>query len=224
VGERECSIQRRYQKIIEESPSPSVSPGDREELYERTRRIVKAIGYTGVGTVEFLKGAGGYYFMEINARLQVEHPVSEMVTGLDIVEWQIRTSAGETLDFSQDDVRLRGHAIECRIYAEDPETFVPSPGTITKLRLPDGRGGRVRVDHALHEGYKVSPFYDSMLCKVIAWGEDRKNCIGLMREALKSMAVEGVSTSIPVGVSVMEAPQFISGDFSTDFFDAVLAT
>jgi acetyl/propionyl-CoA carboxylase alpha subunit len=223
LGERECSIQRRYQKIIEESPSPSVSPGDRERLYGHTKKLIRAIGYTGVGTVEFLKGAGGYYFMEINARLQVEHPVSEMVTGLDIVEWQIRASAGEKLGFSQADVRLRGHAIECRVYAEDPVTFIPSPGTITRLAFPDGRGGRIRIDHALYEGYKVSPFYDPMLCKVITWGGDRRGCIALMDEALGGMALEGVSTSIPVGLSVMRNPHFISGDFSTDFFDAAFA-
>jgi acetyl/propionyl-CoA carboxylase alpha subunit len=222
LGERECSIQRRYQKIIEESPSAAVCPQDREKLYEYTRRIAAAVGYTGAGTVEFLKGGDGYYFIEINARLQVEHPVSEMVTDLDIVEWQIRIADGEPLNFGQGDVRLRGHAIECRIYAEDPETFVPSPGTITKLVLPEERDGRIRVEHALHEGYRVPPFYDPMLCKIIVWDDDRKACIGAMKKALESMTVEGVSTSVAAGIAVMESADFISGNFATDFFDDMI--
>jgi acetyl/propionyl-CoA carboxylase alpha subunit len=220
LGERECSIQRRYQKIIEESPSAAVSPEDREKLYAHTRRLVGAIGYTGAGTVEFLKGADGYYFMEINARLQVEHPVSEMVTGLDIVEWQIRVAAGEKLDFGQGDVKLRGHAIECRVYAEDSKTFTPSPGTVTRLVFPDARGGRVRIEHALHEGCRISPFYDPMLCKIITWDGDRKGCIDAMTGALEGLIIEGLSTSADAGIAVMKSEKFISGDFSTDFFDS----
>jgi acetyl/propionyl-CoA carboxylase alpha subunit/cytidylate kinase len=221
LGERECSIQRRYQKIIEESPSPAVSPADRELLYSYTEKMVRAIGYTGAGTIEYLRNAEGvFYFMEINARLQVEHPVSEMVTGLDLVEWQIRTAAGEGLAFTQRDVVLRGHAIECRIYAEDPKTFKPSPGIITKLRFPDLRDGRVRVEHAIMEGFRVSPFYDPMLCKLIAWGEDRKASNRTMREALGELVIQGVSTNITTDIAIMRNKNFAAGTFATNFLNS----
>ncbi|MDR1136202.1 MAG: ATP-grasp domain-containing protein [Clostridiales Family XIII bacterium] len=218
LGERECSIQRRYQKIVEESPSAAVNEEDRLKLYDYTKRIVKAIAYTGVGTIEFLKGESGYFFMEINARLQVEHPVSEMVTGLDLVEWQIRIADGENLSFTQEDVRLGGHAIECRVYAEEPVTFTPSPGVITKLVFPEENDGALRIEHALHTGYVVTPFYDPMLCKLIALHNNREACIGVMKAALEDMKIEGVSTNIDVGLAVMEDKRFISGGFSTDFF------
>ncbi|MDR0852308.1 MAG: ATP-grasp domain-containing protein [Clostridiales Family XIII bacterium] len=218
LGERECSIQRRYQKIVEESPSGSVSQADRETLYNYTREIVAKIGYSGAGTVEYLMdGAGNYYFMEINARLQVEHPVSEMVTGIDIVEWQIRIANGEELSFCQEDIRLTGHAIECRIYAEDPVTHIPSPGTISRLVFPAQTDCNIRIEHALAEGSIVSPYYDPMLCKVISWGEDRTASIDLMLQSLLAMIVEGVSTSIETNLDILNDTLFKSGTFTTDF-------
>jgi acetyl/propionyl-CoA carboxylase alpha subunit/cytidylate kinase len=220
LGERECSIQRRYQKIIEESPSAVVTEMDREKLYSYTEKIVRTIKYSGAGTIEYLRNAEGvYYFMEINARLQVEHPVSEMVTGLDLVEWQIRAANGEKLGFSQSDVCLRGHAIECRVYAEDPKTFKPSPGTITKLVFPDTKNGQVRLEHAIWEGFRVSPFYDPMLCKLIVWGEDRKTCIANMRDALGKFVLEGVSTNITTDIAIMRNKNFAAGTFATNFLN-----
>jgi acetyl/propionyl-CoA carboxylase alpha subunit/cytidylate kinase len=221
LGERECSIQRRYQKIIEESPSPVVSGEDRQKLYSHTEKIVRAIGYTGAGTVEYLRNSeGAFYFMEINARLQVEHPVSEMVTGLDLVEWQIRTANGEKLAFTQQDIRLRGHAIECRIYAEDPKTFKPSPGTITRLVFPETGDGQVRVEHAIMEGFRVSPFYDPMLCKLIVRGNDRRACITNMREALGELVIQGVSTNITTDIAIMRNKNFAAGTFTTNFLNS----
>jgi biotin carboxylase/cytidylate kinase len=220
LGERECSIQRRYQKIIEESPSAVVGEADRAKLYAYTEKIVTAIGYSGAGTIEYLRDSGGaYYFMEINARLQVEHPVTELVTGLDLVEWQIRVASGEKLGFTQDDVKLSGHAIECRIYAEDPKTFRPSPGTITRLVFPDTRRAQTRLEHAIWEGYKVSPFYDPMLCKLAVWGNDRASCIGNVIRALGEFVIEGVSTNIPTDLAIMRNRNFVAGNFATNFLN-----
>lgn len=220
LGERECSIQRRYQKLVEESPSVVVTDEDREKLYAYTEKIARAIKYSGAGTIEYLRNSEGrYYFMEINARLQVEHPVSELVTGLDLVAWQIRVANGEKLSFIQEDVPLKGHAIECRIYAEDPQTFKPSPGTITKLVFPDTGNGTVRLEHAIAEGYRVSPFYDPMLCKLAVWGEDRSACIAKVQAALGQLVVEGVSTTIPRAIAIMEDKNFMAGNFTTNFLD-----
>ncbi|MDR0760199.1 MAG: cytidylate kinase family protein [Treponema sp.] len=221
LGERECSIQRRYQKIIEESPSPVVSEADREKLYSYTEKIVRAIRYTGAGTIEFLRNSEGvFYFMEINARLQVEHPVSEMVTGLDLVEWQLRVANGEKLTVTQRDICLQGHAIECRIYAEDPKTFKPSPGIITRLEFPEAKNGRVRLEHAIWEGFRVSPFYDPMLCKLIVWGGDRKTCIANMREALGKLVIQGVSTNITTDIAITRNKNFAAGNFATNFLNS----
>jgi biotin carboxylase/cytidylate kinase len=221
LEERECSIQRRYQKIIEESPSPVVSETDREKLYSYTEKIVQAIKYTGAGTIEYLRNSEGvFYFMEINARLQVEHPVSEMVTGLDLVEWQIRVANGEKLAFTQQDICLRGHAIECRIYAEDPKTFKPSPGIISRLEFPESKNGQVRLEHAIWEGFRVSPFYDPMLCKLIVWGGDRKTCIKNMREALGKFVIQGVSTNITTDMAIMRNKNFAAGNFATNFLNS----
>jgi acetyl/propionyl-CoA carboxylase alpha subunit len=218
IGERECSIQRRYQKIIEESPSAAVADSERKLLYEYTRKFVKEIHYSGVGTIEYLRSADGtYYLMEINARLQVEHPVSEMVTGIDLVEWQLRIADNEKLSFSQDDIRINGHAIECRIYAEDPTTFHPAPGTITALAFPDTADGSVRLEHALQVGSKISPFYDPMICKLIAWGADRGQCISNVANALSQFRIEGVSTNITTDINIMRNDNFIAGVFDTDF-------
>lgn len=219
-GERECSIQRRYQKIIEESPSSAVTEEDRRKLYSYTKKLIKEMHYTGAGTVEYLRGEGGnYYFMEINARLQVEHPVSEMVTGTDLVECQIRVASGERLAFEQEDIVLKGHAIECRIYAEDPKTFQPCPGIISTVNFPSELDGKVRVEHAIKEGYKISPYYDPMICKLITWGEDRKQCIDNMLNALKEFKVEGISTSIKTDMAIMRNRHFVNGEFNTAFLN-----
>lgn len=218
LGERECSIQRRYQKLIEEAPSVVVSQKDREKLYESTRRLIQKMNYTGAGTVEYLRDKdGNYYFMEINARLQVEHPVSEMITHIDIVEWQMRIASGETLDIKQEDIQLNGHAIECRIYAEDPETFMPMMGTLKEITFPELRDGVVRVEHALSDGFKISPFYDPMICKLITWGKNRNESINHMKKALKSFELEGITTTIPVDLEIMENRYFLKGDFDTSF-------
>ena len=220
LGERECSIQRRYQKIIEESPSAAVTTEDRKKLYEYTKKLAKEMQYTGAGTVEFLRSqTGEYYFMEINARLQVEHPVSEFVTGVDLVKLQIQVARGEELPFTQEDITLKGHAIECRIYAENPKTFQPAPGMIQKLEFPKSADGKVRVDHAIYEGYRVSPFYDPMLCKLIVWGEDRKKCIENMIKALKEFKIEGIPTTITTNVAIMRDKSFANGDFTTAFLE-----
>jgi acetyl/propionyl-CoA carboxylase alpha subunit len=221
LGERECSIQRRYQKIIEESPSTVVTEEDRKALYSSTEKIVKAIGYSGAGTIEYLRDAQGtYYFMEINARLQVEHPVTELVTGLDLVEWQIRVADGEKLTFAQDGLRLSGHASECRIYAEDPKTFQPSPGIISRLVFPDTKKAEIRLEHAICEGYKVPPFYDPMLCKLVVWDKDRAGCIQSVIRALEEFVVEGVCTNIPTALAIMRNRNFTDGSFATNFLDA----
>jgi acetyl/propionyl-CoA carboxylase alpha subunit len=220
LGERECSVQRRYQKIIEESPSTVVSEEERKALYSHTRRFVHEIGYTGAGTVEYLRDVkGNFSFMEINARLQVEHPVSEMVTGIDIVEWQIRIANGEALPFGQDDIHLSGHAIESRLYAEDPITHDPSPGTISRLVLPGGTDSDVRIEHALYEGCPVSPYYDPMLCKIIVRCTDRVSCIEKMKTVLCGIITEGISTNIDTNMKILKDADFLAGTFSTDFIE-----
>ena len=220
LGERECSIQRRYQKIIEETPSPVVTAEDRARLYAYTAKFVQDIGYCGAGTIEYLRGADGtYYFMEINARLQVEHPVTEMVSGLDLVEWQIRVANGEKLAFDQAGITLSGHAIECRIYAEDPKTFRPSPGTITRLVFPDTKKAEMRLEHSIWEGYKVSPFYDPLLCKLIVWEKDRDSCIGGVTRALSEFRIEGIASNIPTNLAIMRNKKFVSGNFATNFLN-----
>lgn len=220
LGERECSIQRRYQKIIEESPSPVVTEEDRRKLYSYTKKIVKEMNYTGAGTIEYLRSEDGtYYFMEINARLQVEHPVSEMVTGIDLVEMQIRIASGEKLSYEQEDIFLKGHAIECRIYADDPKTFQPSPGVIEKISFPDTSDGQVRIEHAIREQYRISPYYDPMICKLITWGENRKQCILKMIKALREFNIQGVSTSIPTDIAIMRNRHFAEGNFTTAFLN-----
>ncbi|WP_294379202.1 cytidylate kinase family protein [uncultured Clostridium sp.] len=219
-GERECSIQRRYQKVIEESPSAIVTQKERNILYEYTKKIAHEMKYTGAGTIEFLRTEDGkYYFMEINARLQVEHPVSEFVTGKDFVELQIDIADGKKLQFEQSDIVLDGHAIECRIYAEDSRTFKPSPGKIEKLILPDTSSGNVRIDHAIYEGFKVSPFYDPMLAKLIVKGKNRRECINNMIKALKELIIEGVSTTTKVNLAIMRDKNYAEGNFNTSFLD-----
>jgi acetyl-CoA carboxylase, biotin carboxylase subunit len=222
LSERECSIQRRHQKIIEEGPSPVVSEGERQELFERTRRLVLRMGYHGAGTIENLRSADGqFYFMEINARLQVEHPVTEFLTGHDIVQHQLEIASGEKIAFEQADVTRKGHALEARVYAEDPETFFPSPGTISKIAFPEP-DEHLRIDHALAEGSVVPPFYDPLLAKVIAWDETRPLAISRLVQALRDFRIEGVKTTIPSNLKILEHPLFLGGDFTTAFIHEML--
>ncbi|MEX0449102.1 acetyl-CoA carboxylase biotin carboxylase subunit [Spiribacter sp. 221] len=193
LGERDCSMQRRHQKVIEESPAPGITPAERTRIGERCAQACRQLGYRGAGTFEFLYQDGEFYFIEMNTRIQVEHPVTEMVTGRDLVAEQIRVASGEGLSFTQADIEFRGHAIECRINAEDPERFMPSPGQITLYHPPGGPG--VRVDSHVYTGYHVPPHYDSMIGKVITWGEDRDSAIARMRTALSELVIEGINTN-----------------------------
>ncbi len=222
LGERECSIQRRHQKLIEESPSPSVTPDMRAAISERLRSAMKAIGYTNAGTVEFLMDENrNLYFIEVNARIQVEHPVTEFVTGIDLVKAQIRIAAGEELGaILKQPIELTGHAIECRINAEDPQTFKPSPGRITGLNLPGGIG--VRVDTAAYTDGIIPPYYDSLVAKLITYGKDREEAILRMRRSLSMFVVEGIRTSISLHDKILCDEDFISGRFDTTFVGKLL--
>jgi len=217
LGERECSIQRRHQKLIEESPSTAMTPELRQCTSDRLRTALKAAGYTNAGTVEFLMDAAGkLYFIEVNARIQVEHPVSEMVTGVDLVKSQILIAGGKKLsEILTRPIQVRGHAIECRINAEHPGTFVPSPGTITGLNLPGGAG--IRVDTAAYQDGVISPYYDSLVAKLIAYGSDRAEAIARMQRALGMFVIEGIYTSIPLHQRILQDPEFIAGRIDTGF-------
>ena len=219
LGERDCSVQRRHQKLIEESPSTAVTPELRERLGEAALAGARSLGYVGAGTLEFLLDEdGSFYFMEMNTRLQVEHPVTEMVTGLDLVTEQIRVAAGEPLSISQEDVAFRGHSIECRLNAEDPDHgFRPMPGTIREVLFPGGPG--VRVDSHLYAGYRVPSQYDSLLAKLIVWSDTRERAIARMRRALKELLIEGVPTTQPFHLRVLEHPDFQRGDVNTRFIE-----
>lgn len=219
VGERDCSIQRRHQKLIEEAPSPALSPELRKRMGESAVAAAHAVNYSGAGTVEFLLDKhGNYYFMEMNTRIQVEHPVTEMIAGIDLIKEQIRVAAGEKLSFRQEDLRLDGWAIECRINAEDPDkNFMPCPGTITKYLPPGGFG--VRVDSAAYTGYTVTPFYDSMIAKLIVWAPTRLEAIARMERALREFQIEGIKTTIPFHLKVLRHPKFIEGDINTKFLE-----
>jgi acetyl-CoA carboxylase biotin carboxylase subunit len=222
LGERECSIQRRHQKLIEESPSPALSEKMRRKMGSIVIDAAKAVQYTNAGTFEFLMDPDGrFYFMEANTRLQVEHPVTEMVTGVDIVKEQIRIAAGERLSFKQSEVTFTGHSIECRINAEDPETFVPSPGLIHVFSVPGGPG--VRVETFAHSDCVISPYYDSMIAKIIVHGRDRQEAIARMRRTLEMTVIEGIKTSIPMHLRILADPEFIAGKLSTSFMDRFLA-
>ncbi|MBX3268516.1 MAG: acetyl-CoA carboxylase biotin carboxylase subunit [Acidobacteria bacterium] len=218
LGERECSIQRRHQKLIEEAPSPAIDAETRRRMGEVAVKACKEIGYSSAGTFEFLLDEdGSFYFMEMNTRIQVEHPVTEMVTLADIVRNQIRIAAGEELYYSQDDVQIVGHSIECRINAEDPVKFTPSPGKITAFNIPGGPG--VRVDTAAYPGYTVPPYYDSMIAKLIVHARTRELAIARMQRALDMMVVEGIKTTIPLHRKIMADERFRSGNFSTKFME-----
>ena len=218
LGERECSIQRRHQKIVEESPSVMVSEKLRRRMGQTAVEAAKSVGYVNAGTIEFLvDGSGNYYFMEMNTRIQVEHPVTEMVTGIDLVKEQIRIAAGERLSVKQSEVTFTGHAIECRVNAEDPVTFVPSPGLIHAFSIPGGPG--VRVDTAAHSECTISPHYDSMIAKVIAYGRDRQEAIARMKRTLEMSVVEGIRTTIPMHLKILNEPDFVAGRLSTHFME-----
>ena len=218
LGERECSIQRRHQKLLEESPSPIITPEQREQMGAVAVKACQEIGYSSAGTFEFLLDEdGSFYFMEMNTRIQVEHPVTEMVTLADIVRNQVRIAEGEELGFTQDDVLIVGHSIECRINAEDPEKFTPSPGKITAFNIPGGPG--VRVDTAVYPGYVVPPFYDSMIAKLIVHARTRDLAIARMRRALEMIVIEGIKTTIPLHLKIMNDEKFQRGDFSTKFME-----
>ncbi len=221
LGERDCSMQRRHQKIIEEAPAPELTAKQRERIGERCAEACRKIGYRGAGTFEFLYEHGEFYFIEMNTRLQVEHPVTEMITGLDLVQLQIHIANGEKLPFRQKDIELRGHAIECRINAEDPRRFTPSPGKITSYHPPGGPG--IRVDTHVYAGYTVPPNYDSMIGKVIAYGATRDQAIKRMRIALSEMAVEGIQTNIALHLELLHDLRFMRGGTSIHYLEQKLA-
>jgi acetyl-CoA carboxylase biotin carboxylase subunit len=221
LGERDCSMQRRHQKIIEEAPAPLLNPRLRNKIGERCAEACRKIGYRGAGTFEFLYENGEFYFIEMNTRVQVEHPVTEMITGIDIVQEQIRIAAGEKLAVKQKDVHFKGHAIECRINAEHPYKFVPSPGRITAWHPPGGPG--IRVDSHVYANYFVPPNYDSMIGKVIAYGDTREQAMARMRIALSEMAVEGIETNIPLHQELMLDAAFKRGGTSIHYLEQKLA-
>lgn len=221
LGERDCSMQRRHQKVIEEAPAPGITKEMRKRIGERCATACVDIGYRGAGTFEFLYQDGEFYFIEMNTRVQVEHPVTELVTGVDIVKEQIRIASGEGLSVQQSDIIMRGHAIECRINAEDPRTFMPSPGTITAYHTPGGPG--VRVDSHIYDGYRVPPYYDSMIGKLITYGESRQAAIARMRIALSELVIEGIKTNIALHQDLMRDTGFIAGGFNIHYLEKRLA-
>lgn len=217
LGERDCSIQRRHQKIVEEAPSPKLNGELRDEMGEAAIKLMKGIEYESVGTVEFLVKGDEYYFMEINARIQVEHPVTEVLTGIDLVKEQIKLAAGEPLRFVQDEIDFRGHAIEVRINAEDPETFAPSPGTITAYHAPGGPG--IRVDSAAFANAQIPPYYDSLVAKLICHGNDREEALARLKRALDEMVIEGIDTNIVLLREITTSPDFVTGEYDTSFME-----
>lgn len=220
LGERDCSIQRRMQKLVEESPSPALNPEIRAQMGEAAVKAAEAVNYRGAGTVEFIFDHinNKFYFMEMNTRIQVEHPVTEMVTGIDLIKQQLKVAAGEKLEFSQDDIKLSGWSIECRINAENPsKNFMPSPGKVNMYLAPGGYG--VRVDSAMYPGYSIPPFYDSMVAKLITYGDTREEAVKRMKRALSEFVIEGVETTIPFHLKLMDNEVFQSGDFDTKFLE-----
>ena len=221
LGERDCSMQRRHQKIIEESPAPGMKVRLRDRIGERCAEACRKIGYRGAGTFEFLYDNDEFYFIEMNTRIQVEHPVTEMITGVDIVQEQIRIAAGQRLRFKQRDIVFRGHAIECRINAENPYTFVPSPGRITQYHTPGGPG--IRIDSHVFQNYYVPPYYDSMIGKIIAHGDNREQAMARMRVALSEMVIEGIQTNLPLHQDLLQDAAFITGGTSIHYLEEKLA-
>lgn len=222
LGERDCSLQRRHQKVLEEALSPALDEEQRAEIGEITRRAIAKLGYLGAGTIEYLYEDGRFYFIEMNTRLQVEHPITEQITRFDIVREQISIAAGNKLKLSQEDVQFKGHAIECRINAEDPRTFRPSPGEISYFHAAGGPG--VRFDSAIYTGYRIPPFYDSMIGKLVVFGEDREHCIARLRRSLSEMALSGIDTTIPLFVDLIEEPDFQAGNYHIHWLEQWLAS
>jgi acetyl-CoA carboxylase biotin carboxylase subunit len=220
IGERDCSLQRRHQKVLEEAPSPALTPEQRAHMSEVVRKAMAEMAYRGAGTIEFLYEDGEFYFIEMNTRLQVEHPVTEMISGIDLVREQIRVANGQGLSCTQDQIHLHGHAIECRINAEDPQTFVPSPGLVKNYVAPGGM--HVRVDSGLYTGYRVPPYYDSMIAKLIVYGTTRERCIMRLKRALEEFVVEGMKTTVPLHQRIANDPEFNAGDYSIKWLESWL--
>ncbi|MEC6909315.1 acetyl-CoA carboxylase biotin carboxylase subunit [Photobacterium piscicola] len=220
LGERDCSMQRRHQKVVEEAPAPGITEEMRKYIGERCTRACLEINYRGAGTFEFLYENGEFYFIEMNTRIQVEHPVTEMVTGVDLIKEQLRIAAGQPLSFSQKDIQIRGHAVECRINAEDPERFLPCPGTITRFHSPGGMG--IRWESHIYTGYTVPPYYDSMIGKLIAYGENRDVAISRMRNALSEMIIDGIKTNIPLQQEIMADENFQKGGANIHYLEKKL--
>jgi acetyl-CoA carboxylase biotin carboxylase subunit len=221
LGERDCSLQRRHQKVLEEAPSPALNAEQRARIGKIAADAMRTMGYKSVGTIEFLFQDGEFYFIEMNTRLQIEHPVTEMITGIDLVREQIRVAAGAPLSFTQEDVVITGHAIECRINAEDPDTFMPSPGRITDFHAAGGLG--VRVDSALYSGYRVPPNYDSLIAKLVVHGRTRNECLMRLRRALEEMVIGGVKTNTPLHSRIIAAPDFINGAYDIRWLERFVA-
>lgn len=220
LGERDCSMQRRHQKVVEEAPAPGISDQMREKIGERCRKACIEIGYRGAGTFEFLYENGEFYFIEMNTRIQVEHPVSEMITGVDLIKEQLRVAAGQPLSLDQSQIKIKGHSIECRINAEDPETFMPSPGKINMFHAPGGLG--IRWESHIYSGYSVPPFYDSMIGKLITYGESRDEAITRMRHALDELIIDGIKTNIPLQKSIMADENFFAGGTNIHYLEKKL--
>lgn len=220
LGERDCSMQRRHQKVVEEAPAPGITEAQRHEMGERCAEACRQLKYRGAGTFEFLYEDGEFYFIEMNTRIQVEHPVTEMVTGVDIVKEQLHIAAGEGLSYKQSDIKMNGHAIECRINAEDPETFMPSPGTINTFHAPGGPG--IRVETHIYNGYTVPPYYDSMIGKLIAHGEDRKSALARMRGALGEIVIDGIKSNVPLQLDIVTDPAFMAGGTDIHYLEKKL--
>jgi acetyl-CoA carboxylase biotin carboxylase subunit len=220
LGERDCSTQRRHQKVVEEAPSPALSDAQRQEIGTLTAKMIRDMGYVGAGTIEFLWEKGQFYFMEMNTRIQVEHPVTEMITGVDLIAEQIRVAAGEPLTIPEN-IRFRGHAMEVRINAEDPATFIPSPGMITQFHAAGGLG--VRFDSAVYNGYRIPPYYDSMVGKLIVHGRTREECITRLRRAIQETVVDGIKTTLPLHLWILEQPEFLSGEYNIHWLEKKLA-
>ncbi|WP_404333933.1 acetyl-CoA carboxylase biotin carboxylase subunit [Sphingomonas sp. MMS12-HWE2-04] len=221
LGERDCSLQRRHQKVLEEALSPVITPEERARMGGIVAKAMADMAYRGAGTIEFLWEDGEFYFIEMNTRLQVEHPVTEMITGLDLVREQIRVAEGHGLSVRQEDIEFRGHAIECRINAEDPKTFAPSPGKITHFHAPGGM--HVRVDSGIYSGYRIPPYYDSMIAKLIVYGRTREGCIMRLRRALEEFVIEGVKTTIPLHQALLDDPEFQKGGYTIKWLEEWLA-
>ena len=220
LGERDCSIQRRYQKLVEEAPSPALNDSQRRDIGRVSCEAVRSFGYRSAGTIEYLYEDGRFYFIEMNTRLQVEHPVTEMICGLDIVREMVRIAGGSPLGFTQDDVRFSGHAIECRINAEHPLTFQPSPGRVETYHAPGGLG--IRVDSAIYSGYKIPPYYDSMIAKLIVHGNNRNECLMRLRRALAEYVIDGIETTIPLHQRVISEPAFVNGDYNIRWLETLV--